>query len=212
MRKLVVAIVAGCLGSALAAQPSSAADIRFPTKARTYTAWMVRAFDQCIPSGTTVVGLGLPSVGCIATVSDPLPPGAPLGATMNFAKLTLRRFPGSFGGDGRIKLTGRGFQGGQRVSVRLTLRTTRSGVATLHPPTSNSTVTFVDTTIDCGNQSANCFVARQNGAIAGSQTLKDCLVRNGEQPGLTRENLQVIDAALINCDTGLTVAVPGILN
>jgi hypothetical protein len=212
MRKLVLVLAAGCLGSLLLAQSASAADSRFPTRARNFSTWMVRAFNQCTPGSLSVFGAGVPSSGCVATVSDDLPPGDPLGASMKYSRLTVRRFPGSSGGEGKIILTGRGFQPGQRIAVRLTLRTTRSSFATKHPPTVNSPITFADTTIDCGNQSAGCFGAHANGAIIGRQSLVDCLTQNGQPTGLANENVEIVAASLVNCDTTDTVAVPGILN
>jgi hypothetical protein len=210
MRKLWLVAALGFLG--LAVHPSWAVDARFPTKALNFTTWMVRAFNQCTPSGLTVITSNLPSTGCPAVVSDDIPPGDPLGATMQNAKLQVRRFPGYTGGDGRIKVTGKGFQAGQRIKVRLTFRTTRSQVATKHPPSTNNSVTFSDTTIECGVGPGNCFVARSSGVLVGTQTLSACLTQNGQGTGLARENVQIIAASLVNCDTGDTVAVPGILN
>jgi hypothetical protein len=128
---------------------------------------------------------------------------------MKHAKLVVRRFGN---GEGRIRLFGRGFQSGQRLKVRLTLRTTRSGVLTKHPPSTNSTVTFSDTTVDCDNASPNCFVANAIGVVAGSQSLAGCLTSNGQSAQLAKQNVQIVNAELVNCDTGAVVAVPGILN
>jgi hypothetical protein len=71
-------------------------------------------------------------------------------------------------------------------------------------------VTFVDTTIVCGNQNVGCFVARPSGALAGSENLKDCLTQSGASTSLGLRNIQIVDAALLNCDTGKIFAVPGI--
>jgi hypothetical protein len=131
---------------------------------------------------------------------------------MKSAKLQVRRFPGAAGGEGRIKVVGKGFQPGQRILVRLTLRTTRSAISTKHPPNTSNTVTFGDTTIDCGVGPSNCFVARSNGALVGTQTLAACLTQNSQSANLARENVQIVEASLVNCDTGNTVAVPGIFN
>lgn len=202
-------MVIGAAGLLAGIQSAQAADVRFPTKAQTYTTWMVRAFNQCTPSGLTVTSAGFPTAGCVATASDLLPPGNPLGATMNFAKLVVRKFGAS---EGRVRVYGRGFQAGQRIKVRLTLRTTRSGVFTKHPPSVNNTVTFADQAVDCDNASPNCFVANAGGVLAGSQALSACLTANSLSNKLAGENVQIVNAELVNCDTGNVVAVPGIFN
>jgi hypothetical protein len=211
MRKIVVAM-ALCAVSVVSARAVFAADARFPQRAKIYSTFMVRAFDSCTPSILSVISQPtLPASGCQAAISDDVPPTDPLGATMRWAKLTVRRFrPGP--GNGRVTIVGKGFQSGQRVKVRLTLRTTRSGIQIKHPPAVNQSVTFADTTIDCGNVSAGCFVARATGALGGKQDLADCLTQNGEPTGLGGENIAIIAASLVNCDTGNTIAVPGTLN
>ncbi|GBD25146.1 hypothetical protein HRbin30_00461 [bacterium HR30] len=187
----------------------------FPTKAIRYSTWLARAFDSCTPSGLTVVSpTNLPSGGCFATQSDPLPPPGgsnPAGATMTFGRLDVRRFPGT-GGQGKVKLLAFGMQNGQRVKVRLTLRTTRSGVGTKNPTKSNQLVTFQDVTVDCPVGPTNCFVANPRGVVLGSILLDQCLSQNSQPTGLAKQNVEILDAEVVNCDDGNVVARPGILN
>lgn len=187
----------------------------FPKRAPRFSSWLVRAFDLCTPSGLTVTTANLPSSGCLATTpSDPFPPPIgtnPLGAPMKLGKLDVRRFPLA-GGQGRVKLFMTGLQNGQKVKVRLTVRTTRAGVNTKHPPKTNALVTFADTIFECGNQISGCFVANARGVVLGKQTIDSCLTQSSQPKGLASHNLEVIAAEVVNCDTGNVVARPGILN
>ena len=208
MRKLAVAAaMVVSLGGVQAALAVSAP----PTKAASFITWMVRAYDQCSPMGLTVLGGG-GAAACIAANAGTDDDSTVLGATMKFAKITVRRFPGVAGGLGRVKVIGRGFKVGQRIQVQLTLRTTRTNRIVKHPPGTGKTVTFVDTTIVCGNNNVGCFVARPSGAVAGTETLQACLAQSGASASLGSENIQIVDAALLNCDTGKIFAVPGVLN
>ncbi|GIW45846.1 MAG: hypothetical protein KatS3mg077_3128 [Candidatus Binatia bacterium] len=212
--KKVWAVVIGsgilALSSAAYAQVSG-----FPTRAVRYSTWLARAFDGCTPSGLTVVSpSNLPSTGCFAAHSDPLPPPAgtnPVGAPMKFGRLDVRRFPAT-GGQGKVKLLMTGLQNGQRVKVRLTLRTTRSGVGTKNPTKSNQLVTFQDVTVDCPVGPSNCFIANPRGVVLGNVALDACLTQNSQPTGLARQNVEILDAEVINCDDNNVVARPGILN
>lgn len=212
MRNLLATVAFGGM-AVVVASTAFAADSRFPTKARTYSVFMTRAFDSCTPAGLSVVATGLPGSGCIAvnTITDAPPPTDPLGSTMAFSRLIVKRYP-SAGGQGRIRFFGRGFQPGQRVQVQLTLRTTRSGQTTKNPTGSGKTVTFADVTILCGNQSMNSFVANARGVAAGNQLLTDCLAQNAQPIGLAAENVEILSSALVNHDTGKVLAIPGIFN
>ena len=191
MRKLATAAaMIVSLGSIHAAFGLSA----LPTKAFSLRTWMVRAFDQCSPAGLTVVGAG-GAAACPAANSATDDGATALGATMSWARLTVRKF--TIASQGRVRVTGRGFKGGQRVQVELTLRTTRTNQTVKHPPGTGQVVTFVDTTIVCGNQNAGCFVARPSGAIAGSENLKDCLTQSGASPALGAQNIQIVAAGLL---------------
>ncbi|MCX8073407.1 MAG: hypothetical protein N3C12_13290 [Candidatus Binatia bacterium] len=213
MKKLWLTTLIGV--TVATAGPVSAQVSGFPTRAIRYSTWLARAFDSCTPSGLTVVSpSNLPATGCFATHSDPLPPPGgtnPVGASMTFGRLDVRRFPAT-GGQGKVKLLAFGMQNGQRVKVRLTLRTTRSGVTTKNPSGSNKLVTFQDTTVDCPIGPSNCFIANPRGVVLGTILLDQCLTQNSQPPGLARQNVEILSAEVVNCDDGNVVARPGILN
>ncbi len=131
---------------------------------------------------------------------------------MKIGRLDVRRFPGLAGGQGRVKLFMTGLQNGQKVKVRLTVRTTRAGVTTKHPPKTNALVTFADTTFECGNQISGCFVANGRGVVLGTQDIQSCLTQSSQPKGLASHNLEILSAEVVNCDDGFVVARPGILN
>jgi len=212
MKKAVIGVLAGvgimAVGSVAHAQTG------FPTRAIKFSSWLARAFDSCTPGGLTVTTSNLPSSGCLAVHSDPLPPPAgsnPVGAPMKFGRLDVRRFPAT-GGQGKVKLLMFGLQNGQRVKVRLTVRTTRSGITTKHPPKTNALVTFQDTVVECKLSAANCFTANPRGVVLGTQTLDQCFVQTGLPTGLAGQNVEILSAEVVNCDDGFVVARPGILN
>lgn len=192
----------GAVQSANATPPQAA----FPTKALNYTTWLARAMDQCSPATVSVVQPGAPSSGCIqsnVTTDDDISPGAKMGS----ARLAVRKTGNK---RGRISVFGKGFFGGQRMKARLTMRVTQLAVQKLHPP-GPANITYQDFTVDCGNSPlTGCFTANLNGAVAGSMTLADCLAQNSMPPALNTGNIQILDAALVNCDTGKIIATPGI--
>jgi hypothetical protein len=201
--------VAGLIGGLVAVQPADAV-VAFPTKALNYSTWLARAMDECSSPTTTVLSPGSPTAGCIQSnvvTDDSVSPGA----TMRFARLAVRK---SGNHRGRLSLFGSGFHSGQRMKVQLTLRVTKHGQVTKHPPSPPpQTVTFEDVTVQCGNGPVTgCFTANVNGSVAGSMTLSDCLTQNSEPTGLSIGNIQILDSALVNCDTGKVIATPGILN
>lgn len=211
MKKVWTAVIGG--GFLVLSGVAYAQVTGFPTRAVRYSTWLARAFDGCTPSGLTVVSpTNLPTTGCFAAHSDPLPPPNLVGAPMKFGRLDVRRFPIT-GGQGKVKLLMKGLQNGQRVKVRLTLRTTRSGVGTKNPTKSSQLVTFQDVTVDCPvGPSTNCFIANPRGVVLGSVALDACLTQNSQPTGLARQNVEILDAEVINCDDNNVVARPGILN
>jgi len=188
----VGAIVAGVTWGGTA----NAALASFPTVTRNFAVWMVRAYDQCTPSGLSVVGSGVPGTGCLAAnvATDST-------ITMSSTRLAVRKVTG------KVAIYGRGYPAGARVKVQLTLRVTKPVGSTKHPPATNQKVTFADTTVQCGTTPFG-FVANGRGTIAGSVLLSSCL---GSNSGLSTGNIEIIDAALVNNDTGLVFAHPGVL-
>jgi hypothetical protein len=191
----IAAAIGIFVGGALAVQPVLAQTAPFPTAARNYTAWMARAMDQCSPTTVSVVSTpGLPTTGCYQanSTTDSV-------ITMKYARLTVSSKTG------KLALFGSGFPFGARVTTQLTLRVTKRTQATKHPP-GPKTVTFEDVTVQCPN-TPFWFVARPNGSVLGSVRLSDCLTT----PGLATGNIEILDSALINVDTGKVFARPGIL-
>ncbi len=176
------------------------AQVQFPTIARRYSAWMVRAMDECNPATLSVTSPGVPTGGCFQTnvVTDDV-------ITMHFARLIVTAR------SRRAVVFGRGLQFGKRVRVQLTLRTTHKGLSVKHPPGTNKTVTFQDTTLLCPNPTTNPFgfTVLQNGALLGIANLQNCL--GTSLSGLATGNIEITDAALINVDNGKVFARPGIL-
>ena len=124
MRAAVVSGI-GFLSLAVLAQ-GAFAFAPLPTTGRSFTSYLVRAYDDCTaPTLTVISNPNDPSAACLMTnvTTDDVPPGSPEGATMKWARLTVTKFPSSGGGQGKIQLVGVGFQSGQRVAVQLTLRT-----------------------------------------------------------------------------------------
>ena len=197
--------VAGVIGLLGAVQPAGAT-VPFPTKASTYSTWLARAMDECNSATVSVLTAGLPTSGCLqanSVTDDNVSPGA----TMKFARLIVSR---TVNHKGRVRLFGRGFYAGQRMKVQLTLRVTKTGVST---PGGAKSITFQDITVACGNSPVTgCFTANLSGNVAGSMSLLDCMTENTEPTGLASGNVQILDSALLNCDTGKVLATPGILN
>ncbi|MCX8073408.1 MAG: hypothetical protein N3C12_13295 [Candidatus Binatia bacterium] len=191
----VLSFVAGLSSSALGQTLPS-----YPKKAPSYDTWMVRAYDACTPSGLTVVSpTNVPNTGCLAanSVTDSVLP-------YNFARLRVAK-------SGKIRLYARGLTFGESVRVRLNLRVTRQGVSTKNPTKSGATVTFADVTVDCP-PAPNAFVVRPNGSILGATDLNACLAPNSNLGGGTgTNNIEVLDASLVNVATGKELARAGVL-
>lgn len=177
---LLAGVIAVALGSPATAQ------VQFPTLARNYSAWMARAMDECTPAGLTVLTPGVPGQGCIGAhlVTDDE-------MTMTWARLVVS------GKTGKVKVFGRGLVPGSRVKVQLSLRITKTGVFTKHPPSSNQKVTFADFVLLCADQPFG-FVVTSGGVLAGSADLATCLAPNG--PLATASNIEIVEAGLVNHD------------
>jgi hypothetical protein len=183
--------------AACAASSRVEAQVNFPTVTRNYSATLVRAVDRCTPGALSVIGAGLPGSGCIAansTTDDQ--------QVFDFGKLVVKSKTG------RISVLGRGMIPGSRVKILLTVRVTKNGVLTKHPPTTSSRVTFADQTLLCA-QDPFGFVVSARGVLGGKTDLATCTAPNG---GLATGNIEILDAALVNADNNNRVfARPGIL-
>lgn len=193
-----VALAGAALSLLLAAGTTRAQTAQFPLVARSFSAWLVRAFDQCTPGGLSVVSPGLPQQGCLSTAS-----GVDNQMTMDFGKVRISK------GSGKIKLFGRGMTPGGRVKVQLTVRVTKTGVNTKNPTKSNARVTFADQTVVCGPPPFGFVIVYPTGALGASIDLADCL---SSYPGLATGNIEIEEVALVNVDNSNKVfARPGVL-
>lgn len=199
----------------------------FPTKARRYKAFMVRAMDECDPATISVFtnpgpprtnNGTFPSGGCFQEniVTDEIPPTDPGGETMKFAKVTVVKYKAP---QGKVKLIGSGMVPNTGVRVLLTLRTTRiSPIAATHTPAGakkNASVTYEDVTIQCGDDTMDtpkCWLVKPNGKLAKSMTLQKCLQNNGASIGFSGGNVEIVESGVVNCTTGKVFGRPGILN
>jgi len=198
MKSAGIALGCAVLGLAVLVQQVSAAQAPFPRFSRFYITWFARAMDPCSPTSVSVVTPGLPAGGCLqanaATDSS---------ITMNFARLIVNR-------RGRLALLGVGLPFGARVKVELKLRVTKANLQVKHPPGSNKRVTFQDITIQCPPTPFG-FVAGPRGTIAQATTLANCLGTSASDLASPTSNIEVLDSALINVDTGLVFARPGVV-
>ena len=207
-------VVATVMSLAFLVHAAAAQNPDIPKLANSYHVFLARAYDQCQFAedgpGPSVSVLdvnnnhqpfaGLPATGCLAQNNDTdsqLP--------MKVARLLVNK-------RGRIAVFGTGFPFGARIKVELTLRVTRAVDGVLHPKLGTSEVTFEDTTIQCPNTFFG-FPVRGSGSLAGTTTLAACLGSNSGLAGGAgaRANIEILDAALINVDTGKPLAHPGIL-
>lgn len=174
-----------------------------PRIARDYEVWLARAMDPCNlandgpgPTVTVLNTSGVPAFGCLQqnVITD-----SNIG--LNFARLRVSQ-------RGRVGLFAGGLTVGDLVAVQLTLRVTRAVNKVKHPPGSNKSVTFTDVPVTCPS-----FAARPSGAVAATTDLTTCLGANSGLAGFTggRTNIEIIDAALINANTGKVIGVPGVV-
>ncbi len=199
--RFVGAMAVSLLGAVvLQSQAAQAQLAPYPSKARSYKVYMARAMDECIGPFVTVVNPG--AVGACAqanTVTDSSITGA--------IKALLNITSGNSGV--KMSLVGSGFTPpAQRVAVRLTLRTTN----TLGSPSGSKT--YEDVTVDCGSVAGGTcghyFPSDPSGRINGRTTLADCAAGNTLSSDLAAGNIEFLDTALINCDSGKVIARPGL--
>lgn len=197
-KQVLVALTSVAVGvaSLVAVASSAAAQVTFPKLSRGMSTWMARAMDRCNPATATVLTSGSPPTGCLQTnvvTDDEL-------LMQYFLKLKITP-------TGKIVLNGKGFTLGDVLRVRLTLRVTKNNVNTQGGPAS---VTFPDITVDCPKPPDDGFAARPSGWIVGRSNLAACLAPH---TGLTGGdvNIEIVDVAAVNAQTGRVVAVPGLV-
>ena len=185
----------------LYASGAQAATASFPEKAPQYTVWFVRAFDECT-SGVTIVNPGsvqaCPQTNATTDATN----------TMTFAKLKVSK---SGRTDTQLKIVGKGFSPTAQIGLQLTLRVSNSLTASPAP----ATKTYQDETIVCGPVTGGTcgryFQPISNGKINAKDLLNACLAGNNLSGNLGSGNMEVVDAALIDCTTGKAIGVPGVL-
>lgn len=178
------------------------AQVSVPVKAKTYNVNFARAMDECVGPGVTIVSPG--NVGaCLQanTLTDSTV------AKMDTASLKIavnaKKGP-------TMKLKGKGIApAGTKIGLQLTLRTTNAAGSP------SGAKTYNDETITCGDTDGDVcehfFTVDTEGKLSGKQTLKDCLDKNDLPETLASGNIELLDAALINCDTGKDIAKAGLL-
>jgi hypothetical protein len=186
----IAALVGMVLGGAFAVRPALA-QVPFANPARAYTSWMARAMDECTSPSVTVTSPGLPTAACpqvnVATDSDLL---------MRYTRVAFSSRTGS------VRVVGTGYQAGARVKVQMTVRVTKPNQSVL--PSGTKSITFPDVTAQCPTGAFGIPV-NLNGGLQGSFKLADCLPSSGLATG----NIEVLDLALINVDTGEVLGHPG---
>ncbi len=172
--------------------------------AKRYVVTLARAMDECVPGNqVTVVNPG--NVGaCFQANTDT---DSFTGLKWGFLEIAKH------GNDTRIRLNSRGFTPPrQAVGVQLKIRTTNS--TTSSPPPASKT--YEDLDIVCGpwtvgSSCGHYFLTSEFGGILGSQTLSECLAANNLSTAPASGNIELLDAALINCDTGKVIAKAGVI-
>ncbi len=197
---VAVALVAGMAYTpAVQAQLSAA-------KAKAFKSDLVRAMDQCVTlNSVTVVSPGaVEACPEMHVITD--------GTVTGFAAtLAVGKGKDTTTGDvvGSLSIKGKGFPVGAQLGVQLTIRTTNSSGS----PAGSKT--YQDETIMCGTTPGgacgNSFTVDVKGKVKGKQTLPDCLTANNLPTALGAGNIEVLDAAVVDCATGLVIAVPGTL-
>src|SRR5262249_32966178 len=101
-----------------------------------------------------------------------------------------------------------------KIGLQLTLRVTNQVTGSPPPPSK----TYEDETFICGTTAGTAcghyFAANTDGKISGKTSkmlLKTCLSDNNLSPALATGNIEVVGAALINCDNGLVFGTPGVV-
>ena len=197
----VVGMAAAALLALVVAQ-AQAQITGVPVKAKTYSVNFARAFDACTGSFVTVVSPG--SVGACTPANSITDSTV---AAINTASLKI----GVNAKNGpKLGLKAKGIAPTTtKIGLRLTLRTSNAQGS----PTGSKT--YQDETVICGDMAGGTcgrfFVVEANGKVSGKETLKDCLDKNNLPETLASGNIELLDAALLNCDTGKVIAVPGLL-
>jgi hypothetical protein len=195
----------GIGGAALAvAMALQAQMVQAQTKATIYQTTFVRANDECIPmNAITVVNPG----GINACAQTNVVTSSLSGWSTARLRMTRTSNRGA-----NLTLRGTGFlapAAPTKVGLQLVLRTTNNQGA----PAGNKT--YEDQTIICGTTAGSMcgtyFAAGSDGKFKLNRLLlNDCLTANNLNLTVGTGLVEVVDAALIDCDTGKQFAAPGL--
>lgn len=185
--------------------PQAQAQVNQVARATSYRVQLVRAYDECVGPGITIVNPGSVA-GCAAANVDTDD------EVMNMTRGNLAIIPNSRLG-AVIRLSANGVSPTTvPVGLQLTFRTTNT--LGLPPAT---TKTYEDVTIICGDTAGtvcgNSTAIKSNGRVQLRTTLADCLAANGLNSNLlagSQSGIEFVDAGLVNCNTGEIFAVPGV--
>lgn len=199
----IVTIGALCTVGFQAQRADAALD--YPDKAKTYSTRFVRAMDPCTSApGITIVNPGnIKACAQANSTTDSAVTG------MREAKLSV--VSSRTGSTMKLRLRVIALEpAATSVGLRLTLRTSN----TLGLPV-NTVRTYEDQTVICGEVPGglcgNATAPSASGKVSLRQDLSECLADNGLSNLVGRGNVEIVDAALINCNTGKVFAVPGVL-
>jgi hypothetical protein len=177
---------------------------------KVYQVYFTRAYDEC--TSMTVMTPGSVN-NCPAAHVTTNPPN--LGWSKAKFKMSVSNSKGT-----KLALTGKGFltPAPTKIGLQLTLRVTNQ--ANLFAPGMDTT--YQDETIICGTTSGGMcgqyFAPDTDGKIKGSSSkmlLSQCVTDNGfsgqSVTQLSTGNIEVVDAALVDCDTGKVFGTPGVV-
>ncbi len=197
----LVGVAAAALLALVAAQ--ARAQGTPPVKAKTYSINFARAFDACVGPGVTLVN---PSNVGACSQANLVTDGTVTAINTASLKIGVSASKGV-----SLKLKGKGIVPSVKVGLQMTLRTSNGSTASPAPPNK----TYNDETFVCGTTDGDTcehyFAVDTNGKLSAKQTLKDCLDRNDLPDVLASGNIEILDAKLINCDTGKVIATAGVL-
>jgi len=209
--RIVGVAAAALLGSVvLYAGSASAATASFPAKAPQYTVWFARAMDVCSAgSFVTVVNPG--GINACAQANT----GTDASITMEWAKLKVTKAGkklASGAHDTTLKILAKGFSPtSAKVALALTIRTSNSLVASPAP----AGKTYEDVIVYCGpTAGGTCghyYPVTAAGKINSKTALSTCVTDNGWTENLAAGNIQILNATLMDCDSGKDIGTPGLL-
>lgn len=201
----ILGVVGAAMLGAFVLQSQAQAQVPLVGKATSYRVQFVRAMDECTGPGVTLVKPGNVA-GCLQANST-----TDSGVT-GMLRANLAVIPNNKLG-GLIRFSGNGITPtGTNVGVQITFRSTNS--LTIPAATSK---TYEDITVICGDtpggMCGNSTTVKSNGRVQLRQSLNDCMTANGLNSAILvgpGSQIEIRDAALVNCATGKVFGQPGV--